>query len=163
MSATFLLVCFSILKESTCETWKKNFNSLDLILFLLSATLNFSILEIQISWRHQMPKHRTRNTFYWIICEANKVYVSGIRSVYVTLEKKKIEKFYKNCDLENSSRPFCFWKELSTSSFKMKFLTKATYIRYVLAKLSKVVQISTLTSSGSFFTIDYIKVKKGLN
>ena len=33
---------------------------------------------------------------------------------------------------------------------EMKFLKQATYIRYVLAKLSKYVQISTLTSSDSF-------------
>ena len=32
----------------------------------------------------------------------------------------------------------------------MKFLKQATYIRYVLAKLSKFVQISTLNSSDSF-------------
>ena len=40
---------------------------------------NFSILDIQISWRHQMPEHKTRNTFYKITCP-----------VYVILQKEKI-------------------------------------------------------------------------
>ena len=43
----------------------------------------------------------------------------------------------------------------------MKFLRQATYIRYILAKLSKPVQITKQTSS-DFFTEDYLKSKKGL-
>ena len=43
----------------------------------------------------------------------------------------------------------------------MKFLKQATYIRYILAKLSKPVQITKRTSS-DFFTEDYLKIKKGL-
>ena len=33
-------------------------------LFLLSRKSKFKILDIQISWGHQMPKHKTKNTFY---------------------------------------------------------------------------------------------------
>ena len=33
-------------------------------LFMFSRKPNFSILDIQISRHHQMPKHKTRNTFY---------------------------------------------------------------------------------------------------
>ena len=40
-------------------------------LFLFLRKSNFSILDIQISWRHQMPKHKTRNTFYLITWEVN--------------------------------------------------------------------------------------------
>ena len=40
-------------------------------LFLLSRKSNFRILYIQISLRHQMPKHETRNIFYWITWEVN--------------------------------------------------------------------------------------------
>ena len=54
VSATFLLVCFSSLEESTYEIWKNVFY----------FTSNVNILDIQISRRHQMPKHKTRNTFY---------------------------------------------------------------------------------------------------
>ena len=72
VSTTFLLVCFSSLKEDNCETCKNLFFSLQK-LFLLSRKINFRILDIQISWRHQLLKHKTRNTFYWITWEVNTV------------------------------------------------------------------------------------------
>ena len=31
---------------------------------------------------------------------------------------KNIKKFYKNCDLKTSSRPFCAFKELSSNSIR---------------------------------------------
>ena len=34
------------------------------MLFSFSRKSKFRILDIQILWRHQMPKHKTRNTFY---------------------------------------------------------------------------------------------------
>ena len=43
----------------------------------------------------------------------------------------------------------------------MKLLKQATYIRYVLAKLSKFVQISTLTFPESF-SEESLKIKKDL-
>ena len=43
----------------------------------------------------------------------------------------------------------------------MKFLKQAAYIRYVIANLSKFVQISMLTSTESFLQ-DSLKIKKGL-
>ena len=30
----------------------------------ISFSWEFKFLDIQISWRHQMPKHETRNTYY---------------------------------------------------------------------------------------------------
>ena len=50
-------------------------------LFLFSRKSNFSILDFQISWRHQMPKHKTRNIFHWITWEVNTV--NEIWPVYV--------------------------------------------------------------------------------
>ena len=41
--------------------------------FSFSRKSLFNKLDIQISWRHQMPKHKMRNTFYWITWEVNKV------------------------------------------------------------------------------------------
>ena len=46
--------------------------------------------------------------------------------------------------------------------WEMKFLRQTPYIRYVLVKLSKFVQIRILTSSDSFFTEDSLKTEKGL-
>ena len=42
-------------------------------LFLFSRKWDFRILDFQISWHHEMPKHEKRNTFYWIIWKINKV------------------------------------------------------------------------------------------
>ena len=70
--ATFSLVCFLCLKESTWETRKNVFISLQK-LFLFSGKSNFRILDILISWCHQMSKYETRNTFYWITWEVNTI------------------------------------------------------------------------------------------
>ena len=55
------------------------------------------------------------------------------------------ETFYKNCDLKTSSRQFgevlqfCFARNLAQPLLETKSLKQATYVRYVLAKLSKFV------------------------
>ena len=59
--------------------------------------------------------------------------------------KKNIKKFYKACNPNTSSTPFlCLQRIMHNIYWKMKFLKEAAYIRYVLAKLSIFVQISTL-------------------
>ena len=67
VSATSLLVCFACLKESTFET-KKN-------VFFFYFESSFSSWDNQILTslilKCQMPKHETRNTFYWITWEVN--------------------------------------------------------------------------------------------
>ena len=50
-------------------------------LFSLWKKSNFRILDIQVSWRHQMSKHKISNTFYWITWEVNKVCYKGTISV----------------------------------------------------------------------------------
>ena len=42
-------------------------------LFSFPRKSDFRILDFQISWHHQMPLHKTRNTFYWITWEVNTV------------------------------------------------------------------------------------------
>ena len=64
---------------------------------------------------------------------------------------KLIKKIYKNCCLKTSFRLFkCFQKVKHNLFWKMNFLRKSTYIRYVIAELSKLIQISILASSDSF-------------
>ena len=60
VSATFSLVCFSSLKENT---WKNVFYFTSKAIFVLEK-INFSILGIQISWRHHTSKYKIRNTSY---------------------------------------------------------------------------------------------------
>ena len=61
------------LKESICETRKMFFISLRKLFSFLRYT-DFKISDIQMSWRYQMPKHKTRNTFYWITWKVNTVW-----------------------------------------------------------------------------------------
>ena len=150
VSATFLLVCFSSLKESTYETRKMFFISLRK-LFSFPRKSNFRFLDYQILWRYQMPKHKTRNTFYWITWEVNTVCLRNLASLCHIIKKKIIKTFCKNCNLKTSSRPFFVCKEFKQNLYwKLKFLKQATYIRYVIAELSKSVQISMQTSSDCF-------------
>ena len=65
-------ILYLSLNESTCQTRKMCFSSLQK-LFSLSKKSNFRILHFQISWHHQMLKHKTRNTFHWITWELNTV------------------------------------------------------------------------------------------
>ena len=66
----FVSLFFS-LKESFSET-RMFFISLQK-LFSFLRKRDFMILGIQISWPHQMFKHKIRNTFYWITWEENAV------------------------------------------------------------------------------------------
>ena len=61
--------------------------------------------------------------------------------------KMFIKKFYKKCDLTQVPGPFVFMKKLY---WKMKFLKQADYIEYVMAKLSKYVEIGKQTFTDSF-------------
>ena len=70
----------------------------------------------------------------------------------MTLLKKKIIKFfYKNPNLKTSSRPIlCLQRIKHIFYWKMKFLKQATYIKYVVVKLSKFIETSMQASSDSF-------------
>ena len=74
---------------------------------------------------------------------------------------KIIKKFYKNCDLRTSSRPLYVCKELNKTSIgKSNILKQATNIRYVIAKLSKSIQIRVQTSLNSFLQKILWKLKR---
>ena len=76
-------------------------------------------------------------------------------------QKKIIEKFYKNCNLKTSSRPLYVCKELNKTSIgKSNILKQATNIRYVIAKLSKSIQIRMQTSLNSFLQKILWKLKR---
>ena len=97
---------------------KKIFISLQK-LFLSSRKSNFRILSIQISWRHQMLKHETRNRLYWTTWEVNTICKWNLASLcYITKEKKIIKKFFKNCDWKTRPRPFCDCKKLGITSIQ---------------------------------------------
>ena len=113
---------------------------------------NFSILHFQISWRYQMPKHKTRNTFHWITWEVNTICSWNLASLCNPVKEKILSKNSEETAVwKLVPGPFVFAKNYKHSFYwKMKFLKKATYVRYVIAKLSKFSQISMLTSLDSF-------------
>ena len=76
----------------------------------------------------------------------------------VILQKKKIIK--KTVAWKLVPGTFVFARIKHSLFWKKKLLKEATYTRHVLAKLSKFVQISTLTSSDSFLQKIPWKLKK---
>ena len=80
-------------------------------IFSFSRKSKFRILDIQISWLHQMPKHK-KNTFYWINWEENSLLMTFGQFISYYEAKCFIKKFYKNA----SSSSFCACKELSRTS-----------------------------------------------
>ena len=117
---------FLSLNESTCQT-RKIFFILRQNICSLSRNSKFRILDIQISWRHQMPKHKTRNTFYWIMWKVNSLLMNYWQFISYYKRRYLIKKLYKNCVLKTSSRPFCVSKKLSTSIGKWIFETSYLY------------------------------------
>ena len=71
VSATILQICFFLSLKESCVKLGKIFFILLQKLFLFSKKTKFRILDIQISRRHQMPKYKTRDTFYCINWEVN--------------------------------------------------------------------------------------------
>ena len=73
---------------------KKFFISLQK-LFLFLRKSNFRILDIQISWYHQMPMHKTRNTFYWITWEVSTICKWNLVSLCCVTKEKNSSKSSK--------------------------------------------------------------------
>ena len=75
-----------------------------------------------------------------------------ISPVFVMLRKKKYrQEILKKLSPENKFHALLCLQRIKHNFFwKMKCLIPANYIRYVIAKLSKLVLISMLTSSESF-------------
>ena len=97
-------------------------------LLSFSIKSNFRNLHFQISWRHQMHKHKTTNTFHRITWDVDTdMYWLMKFGQFMSYYKRKnlIRKFYKKFGLKTSSRSFCVCKELSTIFIKKwKFWSK---------------------------------------
>ena len=146
-----LLVCFSSLKESTSKTWKSVFNLLRKLFSFPRKSIK--ILDIQVSLN---KKYILVNN---LGSKQNLVMKIG-QFVYYCKRKKFIKKLYKNWNLKTSSRSFYVCQDFY---WKINFLKRATYIRYVLAKLWKFVQFSTLTYPDSFLQRLPWKLKRPWN
>ena len=75
---------------------KKCFHFTSKVLFVLEI-IKFNFSDIQMSWRHQMSKHETRNIFYRITWEVNTVCWWNLTSLCrVTKEQFLTKKYVKN-------------------------------------------------------------------
>ena len=127
VSATFLLVCFKIWTRALIKFRKMVFISLQNLFSFLRKS-NFRILHFQISWRHQIPKHKTRNTFHWIKHWSEHSVLMKFRQFLAHYKRKNVIKnFCKTCGLKTSSRPFYVCKELGTASIENEIF-EATYL-----------------------------------
>ena len=117
--AAFLLLCFSGLRESPCETWKTFFISLQM-LASFSKKSNFRTWDILISWRRQMLKYRIRTTFYWITWDLGRKHslLMKFGQFMSYHERKKLLKNSKNLWPENLFHLFFIYKELNTNSIE---------------------------------------------
>ena len=129
----FLLVSFLSLNEST-----EMFFILFQKLFPFSRKSNFRILHFSISWRHFLISLIKLGSNYNLL-----ITFGQFMSYYK--RKKIIKKLCKNYGVKTSSRPFCVYKKISLASIgKWNFWSKL--LRFVIAKLSTLIQISVLTS-----------------
>ena len=112
MSATFLLVCFICLKESTCETRKNTFYFtskallvLEIIYFWHFGYSNIMTLSNALAWN---TKHILSNlgSKHSLVMKFGQ-FVQYYKIIFL------IKKFDEKCGLETSSRPFLIFKESS--------------------------------------------------
>ena len=137
-------------------------NSL-LKLLSFSRKSNFRILEFQISWRHLMPKHETRNTFYWITWEVITVCKLNLASLYHILKGIiSSKKFTNTAAWKLVPGLFVFAKNLAQPLLENEIF-EAIYLYQICN--SKAVEISPNQQAGLFrflFIEDSLKTKQSL-
>ena len=105
-----LPVCILSLNKSTWKPGKMFFLSLQ-ELFSFSRKSDFRIPSFQVSWRLQMPKHKTRNTFHWITWKVNTVWWWNFTSLcHITKEKNSSKNSTKAATWKLVLGPFVFAK-----------------------------------------------------
>ena len=141
---------------------KMVFNSL-LKLLSFSRKSNFRILEFQISWRHLMPKHETRNTFYWITWEVITVCKLNLASLYHILKGIiSSKKFTNTAAWKLVPGLFVFAKNLAQPLLENEIF-EAIYLYQICNR--KAVEISPNQRAGLFrflFIEDSLKTKQSL-
>ena len=131
--------------------------------FSFSRKSNLRILDFQISWRHQISKHKTRNTFYWITWEVNSLLMEFGQFMSYCKRKKIIKIFCQNCDIKFSSRPFCVCKELSTTPLRKWFFLSELLFYIFNIKTIKICPNQHVDLLRFLFTEDFLKLKRDWN
>ena len=111
VSATFLLVFFCMSKREQLQNKEKYF-----LFHFKSSSCSwraFNILDIQMSWYHQMPKHETQNILLNNLGSKHSLVMKFDQFMQYYKIIFFIKKFCKKSGLETSSRPFLIFKESS--------------------------------------------------
>ena len=141
---------------------KMFFNSL-LKLFSFSRKSNFRILDFQISWRHLMPKHKTRNTFYWITWEVITVCKWNLASLcHILKEIVSSKNFTNTAAWKLVPGLFVFAKNLAQPLLENEIF-EAIYLYQICN--SKAIEISPNQQAGLLrflFREDSLKTKQSL-
>ena len=105
--ATFLIVCFVYLKQSTSETWKN-------VSYYSSKAPN-QLLTFQIFKFHDVIKclSMKHETFYWINWEVHSLVMKFYKFMSYHKTKFFIKKLYEKFGLKTNSRPFSIFKKSS--------------------------------------------------
>ena len=81
-------------------------------LFSLSRKSSFRILDIVFSWRYQMPRHKTRNIFYWMTSEVNTICSWNLFSLrHITKQKTLSKSSTQTATWKLVLGPFVFVKD----------------------------------------------------
>ena len=114
VSATFLLVWFLNLNESTCQTRKNVFYFNNSFLSRENQILEFKIFRF-----HDVIKClsiKQKNILLNNLGSKHNLLMKFGQFMSYSKRNNFIKIFYKNCGLKTSSRSFCVCKELSTTS-----------------------------------------------
>ena len=113
VSATFLLVYFVCLKESTCETRKNAFYFTLKALFVLEI-IKFQILRYSnVMTSSNAKRWNTKHILQNNLGSKHSLVIKFGQFMYNNKIKFFIRKFYEKCGLETTSSPFLIFKESS--------------------------------------------------
>ena len=133
-------------------------------LFLFLRKSKFKILDIQISWYHPMPKHKTRKTIYWITWKVDTVCQWNLASLCHIPKGKFVSKNYIKTAIWNIvPRPFVFAKNYAQPLLENEIF-EATCLYYICnSKNIKICQNHHAHLLRFLFTGDSLKIKRAWN
>ena len=132
-------------------------------LFSFSRKSYFRILAIQISWRYQMPNHKTRNTFCWITWEVNTVFQWNLASLcHITKENNLLENSAKIAAWKLVPDPFAIFKASSlheicnSRAIKIYPNQLADLVRFLFTEVSLKINKGLELVSRSHFSYNFL-------
>ena len=127
-------------------------------LFLFSRKSNFRVLDIQISWRHQMPKHKTRNTVYWITWDKFGQFMSYCKRKAVI---KKTAKILQKLRPENWFQTLLCLQRITHNLVEVNDIFRGSYLHLICnSKAIKICPNQHAELLKFLFTDNSLKIEK---